>query len=90
MFVPYFGCALIGPLSSLMGKRGLVALLCSSSWSLVIVIAFLLFLAVPWVGLQCLIVAFPDQNHLLLSYHASSNIPLSNFVGRAVFFLGSQ
>ena len=26
-----------------------------------------LFLAVPWVGLQCLIVAFPSHTHLLFS-----------------------
>ena len=34
-----------------------------SSWCLVIVV--LLFLAVPWVCLQFLIVVFPDQIHLL-------------------------
>ena len=25
-----------------------------------------LFLGVPWVGLQCVIVLFPDHNHLIL------------------------
>ena len=25
-----------------------------------------LFIRVPWVGLQCVIVVFPDQSHLLL------------------------
>ena len=79
-----FCCALIGLLSSLVGKRELDALLCSSSWSFVIVIALLLFLAVPWVGLQCLIVAFSDHTHLLLLYHASSNLPSSLLVVQRV------
>ena len=47
----------------LMGKRELVALLSLSSWCLVIVV--LLFLAVPWVCLQFVIVVFPDHTHLL-------------------------
>ena len=38
---------------------------CLSSWCLVIVIVRWLFLAVPWVGLQCVIVVFPDHTHLL-------------------------
>ena len=46
-----------------MGKRELVALLSLSSWCLVIVVR--LFLAVPWVCLQFVIVAFPDHTHLL-------------------------
>ena len=49
----------------LMGKRELVALLSLSSWCLVIVVW--LFLAVPWVGLQCIIVVFPDHTHLPFS-----------------------
>ena len=47
----------------LMGKRELVALLSLSSWCLVIVVW--LFLAVPWVCLQFVIVVFPDYTHLL-------------------------
>ena len=35
----------------LMEKRELVALLCLSTWCLVIVIVMWLFLTVPWVGL---------------------------------------
>ena len=49
--------------SSLVAKRELVALLSLSSWCLVIVVW--LFLAVPWVCLQFMIVAFPDHTHLL-------------------------
>ena len=47
----------------LMGKRKLVALLSLSSWCLVIVVW--LFLVVPWVCLQFVIVVFPDHTHLL-------------------------
>ena len=47
----------------LMGKRELVDLLGLSSWCLVIVVW--LFLAVPWVCLQFVIVVFPDHTHLL-------------------------
>ena len=62
-----FGCTLLNVPSSfeiiLMGKRELVALLNLSSWCLVIVVW--LFLAVPWVCLQFVIVVFPDHTHLL-------------------------
>ena len=47
----------------LMGKRELVALLSLSSWCLVIVVW--LFLAVPWVCLQFVIVVFPDHARVL-------------------------
>ena len=47
----------------LIGKRELDALLSLSSWRLVIVVW--LFLAVPWVCLQFVIVVFPDHTHLL-------------------------
>ena len=47
----------------LIGKRELVALLSLSSWCLVIVVW--LFLAVPWVCLQFVIVVFLDHTHLL-------------------------
>ena len=50
----------------LMGKRELVALLSLSSWCLVIVMW--VFLAVPWVSLQFVIVVFPDHTHLLFLY----------------------
>ena len=43
--------------------RELVALLCLSSWCLVIVVW--LFLAMPWGCLQFVIVVFPDHTHLL-------------------------
>ena len=45
------------------GGGGLVTLLSFSSWFLVIVMR--LFLAVPWVCLQFVIVEFPDHAHLL-------------------------
>ena len=55
----------------LMGKRELVALLSLSFWCLVIVVW--LFLAVPWVCLQFVIVVFPDHTHLLLFTYKKDN-----------------
>ena len=67
-----FCCTLLYVPSSfaivLMGKRELVALLSLSSWCLVIVVW--LFLAVPWVCLQFVIVVFPDHTHLLFSIYS--------------------
>ena len=62
-----FCCTLLYVHSSfaiiLMGKRELVAWLSPSSWCLVIVVW--LFLAVPLVCLQFVIVMFPDRTYLL-------------------------
>ena len=62
-----FCCALLCVHSSfaiiLMGKGGLVALLCLSSCCLVIVVW--LFLTMPRVCLQFVIVVFPVHTHLL-------------------------
>ena len=58
----------------LMGKRDLVALLSLSSWCFVIVVW--LFLAVPWVCLQFVIVVFPDDTHLLLMQSVASDLGL--------------
>ena len=46
-----------------MGKRELVALFCLSSWCLVIVVW--LFLVMPQVCLQFVIVVFPDHTTIL-------------------------
>ena len=59
-----------------MGKRGLVALLSLSSWYLVIVVW--LFLVIPRICLQFVIVVFPDDTHLLFS--------LLNKRNRAIIF----
>ena len=57
-----FWCVFLCVLSSfaiiLMKKRELVALLCLPG------IVLWLFLAMPWPGLQCVIVVFPDHAHL--------------------------
>ena len=50
----------------LMGKRSPVALLCLSSWCLMIVVW--LFLTMRWVCLQFVIVIFPDQTHYYLRH----------------------
>ena len=65
-----FWYALLCVLSSfaiiLKRKTELVALLLLSNGWLVTVNVLWLFLTVPWVGLQCVIVVFPDHTHLLL------------------------
>ena len=54
-----------------MGKRELVALLCLSSWCFVIVVW--LFLTMPQVCLQFVMVVFPDHTHLLFLIQAQSH-----------------
>ena len=49
-------------------KRKLVALLLLSYICIVTVHALCLFFMVPYVGLQCVLVVFPDHTHLLLSF----------------------
>ena len=46
-------------------KRKLVALLLLSYRCTVTINALWIFLTVPWTGLQCVIVVFPDHAHLL-------------------------
>ena len=60
-----------------MGKRELVALLCLSSWCLVIVVW--LFLTAPWVCLQFVIVVFHDHTHYFwdTSLYMSKGIPFN-------------
>ena len=59
----------------LMGKRELVALLSSSSWCLVIDVW--LFLSVPWVCLQFVIVVLPDHTHLLFQIPCYCKCPVA-------------
>ena len=69
-----FSCALLSVHSSFtiisMGKRELVALLCLSCWRLVIVV--LLFLTMPQVCLQFVIVVFPDHTIFFDTYIIST------------------
>ena len=46
-------------------KRKMVALLLLSYRCIVTINVLWLFLTVPWVCLQCVIVVFPDHTHLL-------------------------
>ena len=66
-----FCCALLCVHSSFaiisMGKRELVTLLYLTSWFLVIVVW--LFLAVPWVCLQFVIVVLPDYTHFFIHFY---------------------
>ena len=68
-YLSMFCCTLLYVPSSFaiifMGKRELVALLSLSSWCRVIIVW--LFLAVPWICLQIVIVVFPDYTHYFLS-----------------------
>ena len=56
----YSNCAII-----LKRTRKLVALLLLSYSCSVTINVMWLFLTVPWVGLQCVIVGFADHTHLL-------------------------
>ena len=67
----------------LMGKRELVAKLSLSSWCLVIVVW--LFLTVPWVCLQFVVVVFPDHTHLLFLTNPDVNRKKTSIV--LLFFL---
>ena len=51
--------------ANLKRKRELFALLLLTKEGLVAAGVLGLFLTVPWVGLQCVIEAFPDHTHLL-------------------------
>ena len=62
----------------LMGKREPVALLSLSSLCLMGVVW--LFLLVPWVCLQFVIVVFPDHTHLIFLLHVSGYSVLSVFI----------
>ena len=55
-------------------KRELVALPLLSFRCLVAVNVLWFFLMVPWVGLQYVIVVFPDLTHLLLDVNPTSGI----------------
>ena len=60
----------------------LVALLSLSCWCIVVVVW--IFLVVPWVCLQCVIVVFPNRSHLLFF---SSFIKLIKFENTMLMFL---
>ena len=62
----------------LMVKRELVALFCLSSLCIVIIIIMWLFLLVPCIGLQCVIVVYPDHTHLLFCFFVQGT-PLTMF-----------
>ena len=80
-FVVQYSVSFLILQSSSWGREMLAALLCLSSWCLVIIVVLLLFLTVPWIGLQCVIVVFPpllywSQN----TYTFSSPVPLISYI----------
>ena len=48
-------------------KKKLVVLLLLSYRCILTINVLCLFLTVPWLGLQCVIVVFPDHTHLLFA-----------------------
>ena len=75
-------------------KRKLVALLLLSYRCIVYLNVIWLFLTEPWVGLQCVIVVFPDHSHLPygysypVAYHSThttniSNVPLKQLLSHS-------
>ena len=69
VFVFVLLCITLCPFIVLKRKKEPVALLLLSYRCLVTVYVLWLFLTVPWVGLQCVIMVFPDHTHLLFGYH---------------------
>ena len=53
-------------------NRKLVALLLLSYRCIVTINILWHFLSIPWAGLQCVIVVFPDHTHLLFAYHVAN------------------
>ena len=58
-------------------KREMVALLLLSFRCLVTVNVLCLFLKVSWVGLQSVIVVFPDHTHLLFHYRSTRSVEIA-------------
>ena len=54
-------------------KRKLVVLLLLSYRCIITINVLWLFLVVPWVGLQCVIVVFPDHTHFLNKFNTDNN-----------------
>ena len=65
MYLPLFGGGGGSVLAFVWVCFTLVVLFLLFSWCLVTVNVLWLFLAVPWVCLQCVIVVFSDHTHLL-------------------------
>ena len=78
--------------SAIILKRNsmLVALLLLSYRCIVTINVLWLFLSVPWVCLQCVIVVFPDHTHYLFERMDIEIIQLSNFCGVNIYGLHLQ
>ena len=68
-------------------KRKLVALLLLSYRCIVTKYILWLFLGVPWIGLQCVIVVFPDHTHLLFD---PDKVQCSIWHGLGQFFFANE
>ena len=69
-------------------KRKLGALLLLSYRCVVTINVMWLFLAVLWVGLQCVIVVFPDHTHILLFLQRT--ISSYMYVGRTMILIRTK
>ena len=69
-FIVHSFCVLFSFAIVLKRKRDLVSLFLLSYGCFVTITVLRLFLTVPWVGLRCVIVVFPDHTHLL--YNSST------------------
>ena len=78
-FVMHYFCVHLNFAIILKRKRKLVALLLLSYKCVVAILVLWLFLMVPWVGVQCVIVVFPDQTHLFF-YTSQFKLYSSQFI----------
>ena len=63
-------------------NRKLAALLLLFYKCIVTINVLWLFLTVPWVGLQCVIVVFPDHTHLLFNLDSATITTLVRYLIR--------
>ena len=69
-------------------KRKLVALLVLSYRGIATISVLWFFPTVPWVGLQCVIVIFPDHTHLL--YGADEHLFYSKCLNKILITIGEH
>ena len=61
-------------------KRKLVALLSLSYMCIVTITVLWLFLTVPWIGLQCVILVIPDHTYMYLLFESFFYVNLKDYI----------